>query len=120
MSALNNQVSGDHYTTMKLQPMELAYILGATPAFTKVAKYTTRKKDDMLQQVDKALHCVEFEQQFYVQRGFYVKLDMNFVVDKIEEFTDNTHLQNTLIFMYTGKYEAATECLNKFKKSLNK
>ena len=56
MSALNKQVAGNHYKVQKIQPIELAYMLGQTPAFCKVCKYATRIKDDPVQQLNKALH----------------------------------------------------------------
>ena len=46
MSALDTQIDGGHYKDVKIQPIELAYKLGASPAFCKLAKYLSRDKGD--------------------------------------------------------------------------
>lgn len=63
MSATNSQVDGDHYKVMGVQPIELAYYLGASPCFCKLAKYLTRDKGDRLVNLRKALHCIELEEE---------------------------------------------------------
>ncbi len=68
-SALNTQVGGTHYTDLKIQPLELTYqnfgYTGAKAAiYTKVNKYLTRQKDDELEQLKKARHCIDLLIQF--------------------------------------------------------
>lgn len=57
-SALETQQGGNHYKTMKLQPVKLGYKIGATPCFVKLAKYLTRNKNDKKENLEKAFHCI--------------------------------------------------------------
>lgn len=55
MTAWDKQVGGDHYTKMKLQPLQLAYMVaGGDSCFCKVAKYIGREKstDDLQKAID--------------------------------------------------------------------
>lgn len=64
MTALDKQVDGRHYNTMKVQPVQLAYaIANGDSCACKLFKYTQRKKDDMGVQLEKAIHCVELKRQ---------------------------------------------------------
>ena len=62
-SPFDRQVGGNHYTDLKIQPLELTYAnfgysgLKAS-IYTKVNKYMTRNKDDEVQQLKKAAHCL--------------------------------------------------------------
>jgi len=66
MSALGQQVDGDHYKKLAIQPMEYSYKNHLDPLQASVIKYVTRFRDkngetDLL----KAQHClamlIEFE-----------------------------------------------------------
>ena len=65
MSKANKkQVGGDHYTKMNLQPLEACYLRygyeGLKAAVhTKVDKYIDRDKDNEVEQLGKAIHCLE-------------------------------------------------------------
>lgn len=55
MTDWGKQVGGSHYTKMKLQPLQLAYMVaGGDSCFCKVAKYIGREKntDDLQKAVD--------------------------------------------------------------------
>ena len=65
MTVTNKQIDGSHYVSMKLQPLQLTYLLSETPCFCKVAKYLTRIKNDKLTQHEKALHCTQLEEVLY-------------------------------------------------------
>lgn len=69
---LTKQVDGKHYTEQLLQPIEAAYLLNATPCWTKLNKYLTRDKGDKLSNLNKALHCIELEE--YFEEGFDERL----------------------------------------------
>jgi len=61
--ALETQVGGTHYTDLKIQPFELTFAnfgyLGLKAAvYTKINKYMTRSKDNEVQQLKKAAHCL--------------------------------------------------------------
>jgi hypothetical protein len=62
--ATDTQVGGTHYTDLKIQPFELTYAnfgyAGLKAAvYTKVNKYMTRSKDNEIQQLEKARHCLD-------------------------------------------------------------
>lgn len=62
--ASSHQVGGNHYTSMGIQPLEYTYAnygyMGMKAAIhTKVNKYLGRVKDDEVQQLEKAKHCIE-------------------------------------------------------------
>ncbi|WLJ89333.1 hypothetical protein [Vibrio phage vB_ValA_R15Z] len=62
--ASETQVGGSHYIDMGIQPLEFTYAnygyTGLKAAIhTKVNKYLGRKKDNEVQQLEKAKHCIE-------------------------------------------------------------
>jgi hypothetical protein len=64
VNARDKQVGGDHYKTLKIQPLEVTYLqFGYTgllaSVHTKVNKYLTRKKNDHIENIDKAIHCLQ-------------------------------------------------------------
>lgn len=69
-TALDKQVGGEHYNKQRLQPIEATYLRygysGVKAALhTKVDKYLSRTKDDELEQLEKAKHCLELLIDFY-------------------------------------------------------
>lgn len=63
-TCFNRQEAGTHYTDMELQPLEATYLryglIGLQASVhTKVDKYISRKKDNQVQQLKKAAHCLE-------------------------------------------------------------
>ena len=114
-SALNFQVGGTHYTELGMQPLELAYLVNGTPCFTKVAKYLVRKKGTHKQDLQKALTCVQIEEEL-TNKGiglqyFAVSIDEDFVVSMIEKYTDVITYQIVLKDMYFGEYDKAKNML---------
>ncbi len=107
MSALDKQVGGSHYKKGKIQPIKLAYMLGQTPAFCKVAKYATRIKDDPIQQLNKALHCIELDEDLKEFAHLYCKADVDFAWGVIKEFTEDANLRRVLYNMHCGDYTNA-------------
>ena len=77
-NAFDNQVDGDHYTKMAMQPIELAYLVGGTPCFCKLAKYATRIKGERQINLDKAIHCIELERTLINARMSKETLDVLF------------------------------------------
>lgn len=60
MSALNTQVSGDHYKLLKIQPIEFIHANGIPFAEGSVIKYVTRWRDKGgLADLEKAKHFLE-------------------------------------------------------------
>lgn len=112
MKGLGTQISGTHYTSMKLQPVQLAYMLYATPCFCKLSKYLTRDKGDKLTNLKKALHCIKLEQDLIEYADVYFdKLDGLVSPDSakalIAEFTDNDSYRKALFHLWVGNYESA-------------
>lgn len=107
MNALNKQVAGNHYKNQNVQPIELAYMLGQTPAFCKVCKYATRIKDDPVQQLNKALHCIELDETLKDYQHLYCKADQEFAEDMIDQFTKDENLRACLKALHKGDYTSA-------------
>lgn len=64
MSALDRQVAGSHYKELGIQPLEATYLnfgyQGLKAAvYTKVNKYILRNKDNEVEQLKKARHCLD-------------------------------------------------------------
>ena len=122
MSALDVQISGNHYKVMKIQPIELAYRLHGSPCFCKLAKYLTRDKGDKLKNLKKAKHCIELEAEL-VHKGHGQDYVLNYsgatrATMLIYEFTDNPDYQTALEEMYQGFHENAIAAVDKLIKEL--
>ena len=60
MSALEKQVSGDHYKSLKIQPIEFIHANGIPFAEGSVIKYVTRWRDKGgVADLEKAKHFLE-------------------------------------------------------------
>ena len=60
MKASNNQIGGNHYSKLAIQPMEYALKNGLNYAQANVVKYVTRYKDKGgIEDLRKAIHCIE-------------------------------------------------------------
>lgn len=61
---LDTQVGGSHYKTMGIQPLEACYAnfgyqgLKAS-VYVKVLKYLGRTKENEVEDIQKAIHCLE-------------------------------------------------------------
>lgn len=122
-SALDVQISGNHYKTQKIQPIELVYKLGATPCFCKLAKYLTRDKGDKKINLQKARHCIQLEKDLrdytvYYEKSMNLALKDNNNRTLISDFSDIAYIQNSLVFMYLGFYTKAIEQVEEYAESL--
>ena len=124
-SALDMQVDGSHYKRLKIQPLELAYLIGATPCFTKLAKYTTRDKGDRIINLDKAIHCIRIEHELYVKSQEYMRKTYNIFespsrIDQanflIDLFSDDEDIQDALKYMLKQQYHHAIYAVQRLKK----
>jgi hypothetical protein len=60
VSALNTQVSGDHYKSLKIQPIEFIHANGIPFAEGSVIKYVTRwRAKGGIADLEKAKHFIE-------------------------------------------------------------
>ena len=108
ISAIDTQEAGNHYKNQKVQPMELSYYLGATPAFCKLSKYIGRVKEDQAEDLRKAYHCIEFEEemQYYAKRNYKYQ-ETEFVEYWINRHTTNANIRNALWCLSKFNYEYA-------------
>lgn len=120
-SALNVQIDGTHYKNQKIQPIELAYILGGTPAFCKLAKYLTREKNDKKVNLQKAYHCVCLEedlQQWAQYHYKYEQIDKQIITDNetlIIEFSNGSvEIEQALSEMFYRNYSKAKYWVNQY------
>ena len=65
MGALDKQISGDHYSKMKMQPMEFSMANKLDACQHTIIKYTCRFRDkNGIEDLRKAKHCLELLAQF--------------------------------------------------------
>lgn len=120
-NALDTQIDGDHYKKLRLQPIELAYLVGGTPCFCKLAKYGSREKVDRSIDLKKALHCINLEKDMYLK---YPSLHQQNYPSKtpaqldngnawIHIFTEDELLRNALIYMLRSDWAVAAGFISK-------
>lgn len=126
--ALNSQIDGNHYKRLKMQPLELAYIVGGTPCFTKLAKYITRDKGDRMINLDKAIHCIQIEEQIFSKSpchvvetypllGSYTKIDQACLI--VDIFSDDEYIRTALKAMLQKDYSLAIASVENLRIALN-
>jgi len=120
-SALEVQIDGQHYKNQKIQPIELAYKLGGTPAFCKLAKYLTREKNDKKVNLQKAYHwiCLEEDLKFWANYHYeYEMIDHAIIEDNeqlIIDFSNGVYeIQQALFEMYFRDYSKAKYWVNQY------
>ncbi len=127
-NAFDNQVDGDHYTKMAMQPIELAYLVGGTPCFCKLAKYATRIKGERQINLDKAIHCIELERTLmqnstYMVRENYPSMTNAAKHDQamllIDFFTKDPLIRVALKHMYNSSYLDAVEAIKQLKERIS-
>lgn len=118
MSALEEQVGGTHYKNLPLQPVELAYYLGATPCFTKLAKYIIRDKGDVSENLDKAVHIIllEMELDCFANTNYKEICDTSIYNYWICKFIEDGNLRECLMAMYEKDYGFALSSLDNYRK----
>lgn len=65
---LGNQVGGDHYMNMEIQPIEFSMYNNLNACQHTAIKYIVRQKGNRLEDIDKAIHTLEIYKQF-IQAG---------------------------------------------------
>lgn len=73
-TGLGTQVGGEHYLEMGLQPFQMTYAnfgyMGLKASvYTKVNKYLLRDKGTDLEDIEKAIHCLEVLKEKYRQEN---------------------------------------------------
>lgn len=120
-SALEIQIDGQHYKNQKIQPIELAYKLGGTPAFCKLAKYLIREKNDKKVNLQKAYHCICLEEDLKFWAGYhyeYEMVDSQIITDNetlITEFSNGVvEIEQALSEMFYRDYNKAKYWVNQY------
>lgn len=74
--ATDRQVSGKHYVGLKIQPMKYSMLNGLDACQHTAIKYITRFRDKGgLEDLDKAIHCIEMLKEYYEQELIDKKAD---------------------------------------------
>ena len=128
MSALDTQIEGNHYKNVKIQPIELAYKLGASPAFCKLAKYLSRDKGDKKINLKKARHCIQLEKDLQGHNYYDSSMSLALTYEDhnhsylihifSKQFTENSDFENALDNMLHCYYDLAVSCVEDYAKSL--
>lgn len=120
-NALEQQVGGSHYKDMKMQPAELAYKVGGSPMFCKLAKYLTREKGDRNMNLEKALHCIALENEMIDLRCQNYKVYVTgYKSEEIKEFCnqfepmDGAFYNDILTKMIEGYLQSAADELKAY------
>lgn len=71
MNPKDTQVGGNHYTKMRIQPMEFSMANGLNPMQHTVIKYVTRVdlKGNGDEDIDKAIHTLQLWKQWRKDNG---------------------------------------------------
>nr|DAY73833.1 MAG TPA: hypothetical protein [Caudoviricetes sp.] len=126
--ALNIQIDGDHYKRLKMQPLELAYLIGGTPCFTKLAKYIIRDKGDRLINLDKAIHCINIERDICASAPHYLRSNYTLLASQekkeqaeilINMYSEDPFVQAALKAMIHQDYFAAVAEVESLKRKLD-
>lgn len=127
-NAFDNQIDGHHYTDMVMQPIELAYLVGGTPCFCKLAKYSTRVKGDRMINLDKAIHCIALEATMMEKHSFMVQENYPATTNRaktdqamllIDFFTKDPLIRVALKCMYCSQYQDAIVAIEKLKEQVS-
>ena len=71
MNPKDTQVGGNHYTKMRIQPMEFSMANGLNPMQHTIIKYVTRVdlKGNGDEDIDKAIHTLQLWKQWRKEHG---------------------------------------------------
>jgi len=69
-SALDTQIGGNHYSKLKIQPMEYSMANGLDACQHTIVKYVTRFRDKAgAQDLEKARHVIDMLIEFETKKG---------------------------------------------------
>lgn len=114
MSVLLQQEGGDHYSKLTIQPFDLGYkVCEGDSGFVKVAKYITRDKEDMVLQINKAIHVVRMAEVLRDDRVFFAEAHWKYTMltDFAEQFKYARTIREALWLYAIGEYHQCIEQL---------
>ena len=115
MSALKKQVGGNHYNKLKVQPIEFIQETGLGYCTGNVVKYLTRNKQNRKEDLEKAYHYIELNNEVYRQK-FMDRFVQEYTVDHefFTQFKNGKVYAKILYHMRLGNKPKAKELLRKF------
>ena len=123
MSALDTQIQGTHYKNVTLQPIEITYMLGASPAWCKLAKYLSRDKGDKKINLQNAVHCIQLDMELQYCSYYHLSADvcdgnLFMIYDFANQFTEDNNFADALINLYSGYHNLAIENVTDYARNL--
>lgn len=123
MSALDTQIQGTHYKNVTLQPIEITYMLGASPAWCKLAKYLSRDKGDKKINLQKAVHCIQLDMELQYCSYYHLSAEvcdgnLFMIYDFANQFTEDNNFADALINLYSGYHNLAIENVTDYARNL--
>ena len=116
MDALKKQVGGEHYKTLKIQPVEFIIERRLDFAIGNVIKYLVRNKGSRLEDLEKAYHYIELS----VLKNYFPKSLQKSVVKRAEkepffsQFKNGKKYAQVFGYAVCGNKSKAKELLRKF------
>lgn len=90
-SALDEQVGGDHYKKLGIQPVELIKVINANFFQGNVIKYVTRYKDkNGIKDLEKARHYLELMRELKPQID--TKLSQEYLLEAVANYSTGNNL----------------------------
>ena len=90
-SALDEQVGGDHYKKLGIQPVELIKVINANYFQGNVIKYITRYKDkNGIKDLEKARHYLELMRELKPQTD--TKLSQEYLLEAVANYSTGNNL----------------------------
>ena len=90
-SALDEQVGGDHYKKLGIQPVELIKVINANFFQGNVIKYVTRYKDkNGIKDLEKARHYLELMRELKPQTD--TKLSQEYLLEAVTNYSTGNNL----------------------------
>lgn len=122
MSAIKEQVGGNHYQKYKISPLQFAEKIGLSPTVFCAYKYVVRYKDkNGLEDLQKALHCALCFQQ--IGQSKYLVYSQEQLAEFLDQFdSEHAELIRSVIIMQIdkGQFGYFERCVENAIKDFNK
>lgn len=122
MEALKTQVGGNHYKSMKIQPIELISKLNLNYFQGNIVKYISRDKENKIEDLEKAKHycelAIELDKKDNVFKKFFIRSFTNktTIAKQIALYCHGNKLRNRESFIigyiFCKEYQEAIKELN--------
>lgn len=110
MGVFDKQVGGDHYSRLKIQPLQLAYLVAdGDSCFCKVAKYLSRDKDDRQEDVQKAIDVLIKASELRKSGVEVTHYKRKMIGEFSDQFEDAPFIAVVLLSFLSANYDKAIE-----------